>query len=358
LIESIEIDEFNSCILDDVFTNKNLWSRNCDDYNPCTIDSCINSKCVNKYEAPVNDKYSIENLKYGKCSNYSCNPISGVWQLKHINKNDANPLTFDSCNPFTGEIFHSPINGPSFTNTFECDNCSICWCDPLTGEIVTEHIFYFLENEYPCFTFLCLNGEIFKLPLECFDNDSCTVDYCDEEIGSCVHSIRKPSNITNLCYNETCLRCNPNIDTGCILDETLLGVFENNSLAGYKFEIVPLYSNEEVTNLMNLTTDCTMVTCSNTTGIVLITPKENGVLCESNTVDNYCIIGQCYMGLCTDVINSTCQLELQLSIPSTTGLVYTYGFLSICSILIITLTTLLIRITLNNLNTDINYIKN
>ena len=150
----------------------------CDDGNYCTTDSCDpESGCVHELnELPCDDDDVCtisDHCHLGQCIN------SGP-----LTCNDGNHCTDDLCNPESGCSFvfnNAPCDdGEPCT---EGEACSLGSCQP--GQPVNCDDGAFCNGEESCSTGVgCVNGN----PPVTDDGVECTVDTCDEESDSVVHT--------------------------------------------------------------------------------------------------------------------------------------------------------------------------
>ena len=173
----------------------------CDDGNACTVgDQCQAGKCTHTGLAPCDD----DNV----CTTDSCDPATGCLFLLNqgpcddgdvcslgdhchigecessgtLNCDDGNPCTNNSCNPEVGCVF-PPAAGA-------CDDGSLC------------------TTEDTCKNGLCVGTGF----LWCDDEDACTDDSCDSDVG-CQHvHNQEPCNDGNPC--TTVDQCQAGVCTG------------------------------------------------------------------------------------------------------------------------------------------------
>jgi len=140
----------------------------CDDQNLCTADSCdpANGQCL-----------FISVCDCDLCSLCICDGETG--QVECLSKcDDSNQCTLDTCQPDTGECLYDLV---------DCTDDSVCTdhvCDPLKGCVTTL-------NQAPCddgnictLADHCQTGEcVSSQSLVCDDQNTCTWDSCDPEIG-------------------------------------------------------------------------------------------------------------------------------------------------------------------------------
>jgi slime mold repeat-containing protein len=205
-----------------------VYTYRCDDHNPCTLDSC-NVNCNN---TPISGPSCDDGdacTTADHCVNGLCRGTSGC--------DDGNPCTNDSCDPASPDgCRHDPNtngceDGNLCTINDRCDagtcvpgqartcddrtDCSIDTCDPAAGCRFTPDDSRCVPpndcntarcipgvgcyatpvtNGTPCGSpgGLCVNatcqaGECSATPVDCDDNEPCSLDSCDPAIG-CVHT--------------------------------------------------------------------------------------------------------------------------------------------------------------------------
>lgn len=123
----------------------------CDDNNPCTAESCVQGiGCVYVFVTGLCDDGDActtgDYCKGGECKSTAT-----------VNCSDGNPCTDDLCDPQLG-CLHLNNNAP-------CDDGDAC----TIGD--------------GCYKGVCMPG----LPIDCSDDNPCTVEYCDP-IEGCVYS--------------------------------------------------------------------------------------------------------------------------------------------------------------------------
>ena len=159
---------------------------NCDDVNPCTSDSCDSVQGCQ--HTPVQDGTSCSdgNVCNGNetCSGGACQPGTP------LNCDDGNPCTQDSCDAFDGCLHVS--NGPCGSCIGGCDDdnpCTVDSCDANTGQCVHMPLSTGSCNDGTVCTSgdACSNGSCAGTPINCDDQNPCTTDTCDPNLG-CIHT--------------------------------------------------------------------------------------------------------------------------------------------------------------------------
>src|SRR5262249_50197867 len=138
--------------------------KTCSDQNPCTDDTCVSPsgdcQFVNNASPCSDGDNCTEN---DVCTNGSCVPGAPK------DCNDHLGCTLDSCHSPDGECLHSP-NGAFPAPCCEVDT------DCIDSDFCTE-------NER------CVNHQCVSDPVNCDDQNPCTVDHCDNAGGGflCIH---------------------------------------------------------------------------------------------------------------------------------------------------------------------------
>ena len=320
---AVNCNDGNICTDDscDPETGCTNWhnSAACNDGDVCTTeDSCQQGECVGTGALPCDDGDACDGLEScnpdvgcvpgtplscddGDVCNgkESCNPQSGCVTGKPPECDDQNQCTTDSCQPESGCVF-LPAQG-------SCEDGNLC-----------------TEGD-SCQGGLCLPGD----KKECGDDDPCTDEYCDPDLG-CVTKLNKnPCDDGDLCTTGdhchlgdcifvgelTCADGNPCTDDTC---HPLLGCqFTGNQDScndGNECSAVDVCDNGlcKGTQFLDCADDnqCTADSCDPAQGCVnqplLGTPCDDGDFCTPN---DKCVDGACLSGpamacnddnLCTD----------------------------------------------------------
>jgi hypothetical protein len=163
--DGIDCDDGNictgdSCLPDGGCAHTTLDGVPCDDGSVCTLDDvCVGDVCGGGAVAPCDDG--------NECTADLCHPVSGCYHELGDNPccddqgvnicDDGDHCTTDSCDPDTGECFYE-------FNALPCDDQDSC-----TGPD------------------LCTDGACLGAPMDCEDDNPCTVDACEVGVG-CVHA--------------------------------------------------------------------------------------------------------------------------------------------------------------------------
>ncbi|MEC8024970.1 MAG: hypothetical protein VX223_13630 [Myxococcota bacterium] len=200
----------NPCTLDDLCMGGNCVSgpdKICDDTNPCTIGTCgLNGVCT-----------------FTALSGQSCNDGDACTVLDACDAGvcAGNPIDCDDKNPCTeGDSCDAGVcqqGAPVI-----CDDNNPCTADECIPTLEGGCTYSDL-NDVPCVatgnacaTGLCSDGDcIAAVPVDCTDDDPCTVDSCDDQVG-CVYS-------PTACDNVACLsgQCAPGVGCDYEVDPTI-----------------------------------------------------------------------------------------------------------------------------------------
>lgn len=147
---------------------------NCDDGNPNTVDTCANGVCQNVNPCDDGLPCTIDSIdsKTGECIHTprDCN--------------DLNSCTGDSCDAVTGNCVHTPLAGAT------CNDGNAC----TYGDICTA------------------GANCLGIQRNCNDNNPCTTDTCNPEIGCINTPIPGCSNLVQPSRMTALARC---ADTVC-----------------------------------------------------------------------------------------------------------------------------------------------
>ena len=196
----------------------------CNDDDPCTFDFCnpVTGQCATSpvptcddtgCTEPVNEEDDPIGCDDGDlCTEAVC--VSGSCAFTNLKCNDFNPCTVDSCDPESGCVFTQIPNCGGCTNDLQCENynpCDVDTCDVATGQCI--HIVD--TSCQPC----TKENEV----IDCFDNDQCTIDICQQS-GTCFYL---PSG-TPECQSSGCFNDVDCIDSdSCTLDICNSGTCEH-----------------------------------------------------------------------------------------------------------------------------------
>lgn len=202
----------------------------CDDGIHCTInDGCTpEGTCEGEQDSCSDDD---------ACTDDSCSEEEGCSSTKNTAEcDDGDPCTLkDTCD-----------DGDCFGEENLCDDddpCTTGECSADSGECSFEFNTSFCDDGDPCSgNDNCLEGACAGTPLECDDNNSCTVDVCDPELGHCTQTFSEepcgddvpcetcnddePCTVEDVCMNGQCMGApNPCEDDNlCTDDACTLGV--------------------------------------------------------------------------------------------------------------------------------------
>lgn len=125
-----------------------------------------------------------------------------------VDCDDGLACTIDSCDPSTGQCFHTARvcdDGDICNGVFSCDDSIGCVQD--SPPIVCE-----LETECNLASCDAVTGECSYTTRECDDNNSCTTDTCDDNLG-CIFSP-----VPSCCGNGICEPDVGETDDTCAID--------------------------------------------------------------------------------------------------------------------------------------------
>jgi len=265
----------------------------CGDDNQCTKDECNSEtgECVSELDPDICNKGN-------PCKQYWCEPSSGCAETNlqegkpcedgnlctkeescnegecvpedYLECEDYNPCTKDSCDPEMGCVFVAKEYGPcddgnlctlgdacnfegkcTGSAELDCDDGESCtddWCEPEEGCLHQAK-----QNDKPCDDGdACTLGDICQNEvctpqdvLECEDDNPCTNDYCDPNMGCVVNNIPEgepcaDDNICTLgdsCHNGQCgsgttLDCDDGNSCTSDLCDSETGCFHQNASDG------------------------------------------------------------------------------------------------------------------------------
>ncbi len=127
----------------------------------------------------TNDECNDNNLcTFDFCDNLDCEFISSV-------AGDGNACTVDGCNPETGEFFAAPVNCDDGNDCTQDDCNTQTGCTHLSSEgcCVSDND---CNDNDACTLNQCVNNQCSFAPDNCDDKIDCTVDNCDNQTG-CQH---------------------------------------------------------------------------------------------------------------------------------------------------------------------------
>ncbi len=262
--------------------------KDCDDDNICTANSCSPTEgCIaTSIDRPCDDGDAC--TRNDRC-------IDGECVGEPIDCDDGNPCTGSYCHP-DGTCKHPPVAGP-------CDNGDICtvndYCEAgvcITGEPRV------CDDGNECTKGLCVQGEgcVFE-PVEgpCSDGDACTTgDRCVD--GECVPTGVRECDDENPCTDNT---CDP--DIGCVFIPNS-DPCDNGNMCTENDVCVDgecVAGNTVNCDDGNVCTDNTCRPESGCRTVYNTAPCDAGNPC---TDDDYCDSGQCFEGpnFCTEICDN------------------------------------------------------
>jgi uncharacterized repeat protein (TIGR01451 family) len=338
----------------------------CDDGNSCTTDSCnALSGCVHTRVAGCQ----------GGCVNASPNPTCVPCRF-NSDCNDTNRCTGDTCPDGTCHFDPVPnatpcadstvCNGDETCQAGACipgtallcndgDACTADSCDNVVGCVTTPHV-----NGTPCPDATLCNGNETCInvvctpgtPLDCNDNNLCTVDTCDPLLGCISQLLPDGASCadSDLCNGqETCVAgaCTPGIplvcddldvctDNGCNPLTGCVFPFNTAPCDDMLFCTVGEACNQGVCG-GGIPRDCTILnnscnsgSCNEAAGACEATPTNNGGQCFSGApcVENeMCSSGVCGGGSPLDPV--TCfspRIYVVNSFDDSLGILRSAGF--------------------------------
>ncbi|MCB9785958.1 MAG: hypothetical protein H6744_04615 [Deltaproteobacteria bacterium] len=162
---------------------------------------------------------------------------AGACEALPVSCKDGNPCTVDACDPSAGGCTHQPApDGTGCPPANPCLEggqcqggqcaggqpvvcpaapCTLAVCDPATGACLPAGP---SPDGLPCDAGLCADGGVCSKgsckpegPVDCEDEDACTLDSCDPKTGACVHAPRAcPEPAGDACQDASCAPA-----TGC-----------------------------------------------------------------------------------------------------------------------------------------------
>ena len=242
----VPCDDGDPCTIGDICSNGTCQPglpKYCDDHDVCTTDTCNSTTGLCEFEPIVPCIINQCHLVNGSmtcedgdlctvgdfCVGYTC--VSGPPK----NCDDSNPCTIDSCNPSNGNCVYvnnnqtycddgDPctigdhcVNGVCIGNPIDCDDQNACtqdFCDYHSGQCVHAY-----NNGISCddgdactHTDICNQGQCEGTPINCNDNNQCTIDQCDQQTGQCSHIMAAlpcdngdPCTVNDTCHYGVCI---------------------------------------------------------------------------------------------------------------------------------------------------------
>jgi cysteine-rich repeat protein len=173
----------------------------CDDNNDCTVlDSCIDGECTSGPKVNCNDG--------NPCTTDLCDPAGGCFHEENaLPCNDGNPCT-------TGDVCQA---GECLgTGELPCDDGNICTddsCNPANGCIAVPNNAGCDDANKCTVTDLCAGGVCKGIgALNCDDDNICTIDGCDPELGCLLVANTQPCDDGDAC--TTADICSATVCTG------------------------------------------------------------------------------------------------------------------------------------------------
>ena len=276
-------------------------SGSCDDGSACTTgDACVAGTC---------EGTPLDCSDTNPCTDEWCDPASGCVTDYHTRAcDDSNPCT-------TGEACINGMCGGG--DEVDCDDGNYCtseYCNPALNGCVYENNNFSCDDNNACTADdMCQEGSCGGNPLSCSDGNPCTADLCDPETGCYNEAITGACNDNNACtINDTCgddgvcrgetVECDDeNTCTDDYCDRDLGCVYEPRG--GACTDGNPCTINDQCSGGLCSGTEvdcddgdpCTVDSCDITTGQCLH-PPGSGANCDDGnmcTENDRCFNGEC-----------------------------------------------------------------
>ena len=257
---TVVCDDNNKCTIDACVDGVCTHSEvNCDDGNVCTDDNCdpATGACVHTNNAASCDDGNActEN---DVCADGACTPGSAV------TCNDNNICTDDSCDPDTGCVYEDNTapcdDGNACTendvcadgactsgSAVTCNDNNICTddsCDPDTGCVYAPDDTNVCSDGMPCTDDFCSDGECVSVSKNYDDGDVCNgLETCDSETGEMVPGTPLDCDDENACTIDTC-----DSALGCQHDKIILEANDDSYGAIYGKTLTVPVSNGVLLN--------------------------------------------------------------------------------------------------------------
>ncbi len=236
-----------------------------DDKNVCTIDAC-DPFTGNVTHTPVDRNDN------NPCTIDLCDQVLGVYHIP-VNTNDFNPCTVDECNSVTGIITHTPLN------VDDGNACTTDACNSVTGQIT--HTPANVSDGNACTVDGCdTNGNITHTAVVVDDGNACTTDACNTVTGAITHAAINTDD-GNGCTIDACNTTNGNIS------HTNVSVDDGNGCTTDACNTL----NGDITHVAVNTSDgnaCTVDVCNTSTGIIShnAIPVDDGNACTTDACNS------------------------------------------------------------------------
>ncbi|MBW1873587.1 MAG: hypothetical protein JRJ19_16085, partial [Deltaproteobacteria bacterium] len=180
----------------------------CDDGNVCTADSCepasgcsVTSVADDTPCPDANPCDGVETCQNGVCQDSTVPACD-----------DQNPCTYDSCDPASGCFSIPKSDGESCANDDVCDGDELC-----QGAVCQIGVALDCDDNDACTTDSCdvING-CSNISISCDDSNLCTTDSCDAQNGCQYENVldgtpcgSQGCDSTESCINGACISGNP-----------------------------------------------------------------------------------------------------------------------------------------------------
>ncbi len=368
IYETVACDDENPCTIDacdpEVGDPEDGYClhapKTCDDGDPCTVDIChplngscyfqeiscddcinpdteaeeecpgmapegfVKNLCTEDFTMQVEDECQCSHTEVNPadedlCTTDYCDPLVGVVNEPAVCEDDGDPCTIETCNPLSGLCSATLVdceddgdpctdNVPEATEDpdlglicvcavkpLDCEDNNACTIDSTLIEgglcsCVHEDVVCEDDND-PCTTDVCKIDEgCVNVPPECEDGAVCTYDWCDPSLAEisddpvvyCVHEEKTCQDCINLETMDVIQNC-VELPEGYLYNECTQGGYCDLALGGCQYTQVTLCPPDQDL--------CTLEYCDPTTG-----------QCASNALDcddgNLCTVDQCVDGQC------------------------------------------------------------
>jgi fibro-slime domain-containing protein len=178
------------------------------------VDEGCGIICAEVSDCDIKECYDVT------CENYTC-----IYTGNNDLCDDGNPCTNnDTCQYIPGTHVTSCFGAPIICPETDINICTSDVCDPNDGQCKVENNNELCDDGNACTSFdTCVDGECLGTLIRCTDNNPCTDDSCDPNIG-CVNTNNNevcedgdPCTIGDYCSNGICIPgqqkdCNDNND--------------------------------------------------------------------------------------------------------------------------------------------------
>jgi hypothetical protein len=192
-----ECDDGNICTDDLCDPGQGCYQENnnalCDDGNPCTTqDFCLNGACAGGPAVECDDG----NI----CTDDSCNPVVGcVYAPNYGSCDDGNACTaLDTC-------LGTDCKGSQPVQCHDQNPCTDDSCDPELGCVFTANVAPCDDSDLCTLVDFCQDGQcVGEEEMPCDDGNECTDDSCKSPLG-CEHLFNNAPCPGGICANGECM---------------------------------------------------------------------------------------------------------------------------------------------------------